>query len=84
MTWVKTFTEDEATGRLAEVYGEMKQHWLSARSIPNIMKCMGLRPEALRGVWSLATHLTFGASSLGRAREEMIATAVSALNHCHY
>lgn len=84
MTWVKTFAENEATGRLAEVYGEIKRHWMGVRSIPNIMKCMGLRPEALRSVWGLAAGITFGASTLGRAREEMIATAVSALNHCHY
>ncbi|TMA50949.1 MAG: hypothetical protein E6J80_14090, partial [Deltaproteobacteria bacterium] len=41
-------------------------------------------PEALNSVWRMALGITFGASTLGRAREEMIATAVSALNHCHY
>jgi len=84
MAWVKTFAENEATGRLAEVYKEIRQHWVGAQSIPNVMKCMSLRPEALLGVWRMSTALTFGASTLGRAREEMIATAVSALNHCHY
>jgi len=84
MTWVKTFAENEATGRLAEVYGEILKHPLSIGGVPNIMKSMGLRPEALNSVWRLALGITFGASTLGRAREEMIATAVSALNHCHY
>jgi hypothetical protein len=45
---------------------------------------MSLRPEALMGVWRLNMAITFGASTLGRRHEEMIATAVSALNHCHY
>ena len=84
MTWVKTFTENEATGRLGEVYAELMKHPLSGGRMPNIMKCMGLRPEALLSVWRLNMGITFGASTLGRAREEMIATAVSALNHCHY
>ena len=84
MAWVKTFSEKEATGRLAEVYGELIKTPLAGGRIPNIMKCMGLRPEALAGVWRLNVGITFGASTLGRRREEMIATAVSALNHCHY
>jgi uncharacterized peroxidase-related enzyme len=48
------------------------------------MACMGLRPDALRSVWNLNRDITFGASTLGRTREEMIATAVSAINRCHY
>jgi alkylhydroperoxidase family enzyme len=84
MTWVKTFAEKEAPGRLTEVYAEVMQHALGGGRVPNIMKCMGLRPEALLGVWRLNMSITFGASTLGRVREEMIATAVSALNHCHY
>jgi hypothetical protein len=87
MIWVKTFDENEATGRLAEVYREVMASSLGGRRItriPAIMRCMGLRPEALLSVWRLNNGITFGASTLGRAREEMIATAVSALNHCHY
>ena len=84
MTWVKTFDEKEATGQLAEAYAEVMQHPLAGGRIPNVIKCMSLRPEALLGVWRMNMGITFGASTLGRAREEMIATAVSALNHCHY
>jgi hypothetical protein len=84
MAWVKTFSEKEATGRLSEVYRELMKSPLGGGRVPNIMKCMGLRPEALLSVWRLNMGITFGASTLGRRREEMIATAVSALNHCHY
>ena len=84
MAWVTTFDESEATGRLAEVYAELKKAPLAGGRVPNIMKCMSLRPQALMGVWGLNMAVTFGASTLGRRREEMIATAVSALNHCHY
>lgn len=84
MAWVKTFAEKEATDRLAEVYAEVMKTRLGGGRVPNVMKCMGLRPEALLSVWRLNLGVTFGASTLGRRREEMIATAVSALNHCHY
>ena len=84
MAWVRTFDESEATGALAEVYAELKKAPFAGGRVPNIMQCMGLRPQALMGVWRLNMSITFGASTLGRRREEMIATAVSALNHCHY
>ena len=84
MAWVKTIDEKEASGRVAEVYTEVMKHPLASGRIPNVIKSMSLRPEALLGVWHMNMGITFGASTLGRAREEMIATAVSALNHCHY
>jgi hypothetical protein len=84
MAWVRTFEEQEASGRLAEVYAEIKETSLAGGRVANVMKCVGLRPNALLGVWRVNTSITFGASTLGRRREEMIATAVSALNYCHY
>ena len=84
MTWVTTFAENEATGRLAEVYEEVCQHLMSGGRVANVIACMGLRPEAVRGVQQMNMGITFGASPLGRTREEMIAPSVSALNGCHY
>lgn len=69
---------------LAEVYEEVCQHPMSGGRVANVIACMGLRPEALRGVWQMNMGITFGASTLGRIREEMIATSVSVLNRCHY
>ena len=85
MAWVKTFDENEATGRLAEVYQEVMEHPLNTQGmVDNAFRCMGLRPEALRSVWHLSAGVSFGASTLGRAREDMLATAVSAKNSCPY
>lgn len=84
MTWVKTFEEQEATGKLAEVYDQVRKDPLSRGRVPNVIKAIGLRPDALLQVWRSNMAITFGASTLGRAREEMIATAVSAVNRCHY
>lgn len=84
MAWITTFTEDEAYGRLAEVYAEVLKHPMSGGRVANVISCMGRRPEALLGVWQMNMGITFGASSLGRKREEMLATSVSAVNRCHY
>jgi alkylhydroperoxidase family enzyme len=87
MTWVRTIDRAGATGRLSEVYAKLLNSSLGERrinKIPPIMRCMSLRPEALLSVWNLNSAITFGASTLGRTREEMIATAVSAVNRCHY
>jgi hypothetical protein len=48
------------------------------------MKAFSLKPEVMGAAAGLVTNVTFGASSLSRAQEEMIATAVSSLNRCHY
>ena len=45
---------------------------------------MSLNPEAIKAVMHLNAALTFGASTLGRRREEMIATWVSRVNECDY
>ena len=84
MAWVKTFDEGEATGKVAEAYAEITRIPFTRGRVPNVIKSMGLRPDAMRAVFRMATAITFGASTLGRVREEMIATAVSAHNHCHY
>lgn len=87
MTWVTTIDHAGATGRLSDVYAKLLNSSLGERrinKIPPIMQCMSLRPDALWSVWNLNGAITFGASTLGRTREEMIATAVSSVNRCHY
>lgn len=87
MTWIRTIDQAGATGRLREAYSKLLNFSLGGRrisKIPPIMQCVSLRPDALLSVWNLNSAITFGASTLGRVREEMIATAVSAVNRCHY
>jgi hypothetical protein len=87
MTWITSIDVTGATGRLGEVYSKLLNSRLGERrigKIPPIMQCMSLRPDALLSVWNLNSAITFGSSTLGRIREEMIATAVSAINRCHY
>jgi alkylhydroperoxidase family enzyme len=81
MAWIATVSEHEAHGRLKEIYDSFAGKF---PVVPNIMKAFSLKPEVLGSAAGLVTNVTFGASSLSRAQEEMIATAVSSLNRCHY
>jgi uncharacterized peroxidase-related enzyme len=81
MTWIKTVEEDEASGALKPYYESIKKQM---GMVPNIIKSLSLKPEAMRATFALANAITFGGSDLTRAQEEMIATVVSARNRCHY
>ena len=81
MAWIKTIPEKEATGELAELYRRVGHNM---GLVPNILKSLSLRAEATDAVARLGSVVTFGASRLGRVREEMIATVVSSINRCHY
>ena len=81
MAWIKTTSEDDATGRLKEIYTSLRQQF---PIVPNIMQSFSLKPEVLAAVARVFTTGTFGASNLSRMQEEMIATVVSSLNQCHY
>ena len=81
MAWIKNTSEDDATGKLKEVYDSLRQKF---PIVPNIMQSFSLKPEVLAAVARVFTTGTFGASNLSRVQEEMIATVVSSLNQCHY
>ena len=41
-------------------------------------------PKTLEALGGISQAVTFGGSSLGRRREELLSTAVSALNDCFF
>ena len=81
MAWIETIDESEAGGELAELYGAMEESW---GGVDNILKIHSLSPPSLRTHFDLYKVLMAGKSELSRARREMIAVTVSALNHCVY
>jgi hypothetical protein len=81
MAWIKTTSEQDATGELKEVYGTIRK---SLPMVPNVMQSLSLKPAVLAAVARVFTTGTFGGSNLSRVQEETIATVVSALNQCHY
>jgi uncharacterized peroxidase-related enzyme len=84
MAWIPTIPEEQAQGRLAEIYAEIRQHPHLMGLVPNVMKALSTRPELLEAVVKVATTATFGGSRLSRTQEELIAAVVSSVNRCHY
>ena len=81
MTWIKVIDVPEAEGALREAYDEVA----SARGeVGNILKAHSLHPKVLHTHLHLYKELMFGRSELSRPEREMIAVAVSVVNHCHY
>ncbi len=83
MAYLRSVDDDLATGRLKEVYEEVKKARNLKRVSP-VLQAFSLKPDVLASVVRLTNQVTFGGSSLGRRWEEMLSTAVSAWNHCHY
>jgi hypothetical protein len=72
---------DEAEGPIRELY---VQEARGRPDVAGIVKSFSQRVEALEGMMKFS-EVHFGpGGALGRARREMIATYVSALNGCQY
>lgn len=82
MSYIRQIEPAEAQGELQALYEAM----MAARNgrVSPVMQVFSLNPPLLGRVREMNSVITFGGSSLGRRREEMIATLVSSLNGCHY
>ncbi len=79
--WITVVSEEDAEGRLREVYDWVKS---TRGSLSNVMRVHSLDPESILLHMNLYLHLMFGKSSLARLEREMIAVVVSHLNKCRY
>lgn len=80
MAWIKTLSpEEDATIKELSGY-RVRTHgyW------PNVLAAQSLKPEVLKRLLAFQDRITFGGSSLGRRREELISFHVSVLNACGY
>lgn len=81
MAWIDVINEDEATGRLADLYAKMVEPW---GGVDNIMKIHSLNVPSLNAHFEIYKTLMRGRSDLTRVQREMIAVVVSAVNRCYY
>jgi len=80
MSWL-TLPDDTATAELER----LTEPWRSrGEKVPPVVGVLKRNPRAFEAVLGLNYAVAFGASSLGRRREELIATWVSALNDCFF
>src|SRR6478672_246167 len=52
--------------------------------IPNVLKAYAFDNKKLKAFIDMSDDLMLGESGLSKLEREMIAVAVSAINHCHY
>tara|TARA_R110002126_G_scaffold107530_4_gene243037 strand:- start:14994 stop:15239 length:246 start_codon:yes stop_codon:yes gene_type:complete len=81
MTWIKTLTPEEASGRLKTSYDAAIQR---AGYVAGIVRSMSQHPGTLDASMAMYGSIMFRDGSLSRRQCEMLATVVSRVNDCHY
>ena len=84
MPYIKTVAPSEATGKLKEVYATGGGPSAARGKVAMIRQVQSLNPAALAAWSDLGAEIMHGGSRLSRRQREMIATVVSATNHCSY
>ncbi len=81
MSWIRTLSDEEATGAIAGAFETARKR---AGRVYNIVRIMSLNPKVLRSSMDMYLALMFGPSPLTRDVREMLATVVSLQNNCYY
>lgn len=80
MAWINV-PDDLASPELQRLTEPWRRR---GEQVPPVIAVLKARPAAFEAVLRLNYALTFGASSLGRVREELLAVWISALNRCFF
>ncbi len=83
MAAINMISEDEATGRVKEIYEDI-QAQLGIDFVPNLYKVMAAKPGYLEANWKKVKTVMVEPGKLDRLTKEIIAVAVSAVNACDY
>jgi alkylhydroperoxidase/carboxymuconolactone decarboxylase family protein YurZ len=83
MPTVKMVLEDEATGRVKEIYDEIMVS-LGIDFVPNMYKLMATKPGFLEANWHRVKAIMVEPGRLDQLTREIIAVAVSAVVGCEY
>lgn len=77
MAYIRTIHEDEAEGKLFELYDEIQRN---RGRVSNILRAQSLDPKAMRAHLDLYMAAAFGKGGLSRREAEVLALTVSSLN----
>ena len=83
MANVKMIAENEATGKIKEIYEDIKQS-LNIDFVPNMYKVMACKPGYLETNWKKIKTVMQAPGKLDNLTKEIIAVAVSAVMGCQY
>ena len=82
-TKLKLIPDSEATGKLADIYNDVKKTF-QIPFVPNFIQAQGGRPDLLEPVWNCVVGLVIQEGKLPRPIKEMILMAVASSNSCGY
>ena len=83
MASAKMISEEEATGKVKEIYEEIKET-LGIDFVPNMYKVMAPNPSYLEANWNKIRTVMKQSGKLDTLTKEIIAVAVSAVSGCRY
>ncbi len=81
MAYIKIISEQEADGRLKDIYDDIKT---KRGKLAEVHKAQSLNPESIVHHMDMYLHLLYGKSPLKRYQREMIAVVVSKATGCKY
>jgi alkylhydroperoxidase family enzyme len=84
MPYIRIIPPSEADGKLKEVYESGSGPSAARGKVSMIRQVQSLNPDALAAWRALDVAIMRGESRITRRQREMIATVVSAANHCSY
>jgi alkylhydroperoxidase/carboxymuconolactone decarboxylase family protein YurZ len=83
MASIKMVAEEEATGKVKDVYEDIKsRHGIDF--VPNLYKVMASKPDYLEANWNKVKAVMVEPGKLDRLTKEIIAVAVSSVLGCEY
>jgi alkylhydroperoxidase/carboxymuconolactone decarboxylase family protein YurZ len=82
MALYSTVSEEEATGKVKEVYEDIKAT-KGIDFVPNFWKALSINPDHLEAVWQ-KLKVIMKPGKLDLRTKEIIALAVSITNNCEY
>jgi len=83
MAVVDMVAEDEAVGKVKEIYAEIMES-LGIDFVPNMYKAMAVKPDFLESNWRKVKAVMVETGRLDRMTKEVIAVSVSAVMGCRY
>jgi uncharacterized peroxidase-related enzyme len=82
MLQIGKIEEAQATGEIAEIYGDI-QRAMGIPFVPDVDKVLANAPSTLRGTWAVIEQI-FLKSSLPASLSSMILYSISSANQCQY
>lgn len=82
MSWIPIVPEDQAEGRLAELYEQTRDPEYGL--VDRVIAVHSLHPEGLATHQELYAEVMKSTKTFRKVEREMVAVVVSKLNGCHY